>query len=178
MHNKLSKIIVTLLIILIILIAMFSVLRSLFPRKHMDIIEKYCQAYGVDEILILSLIKAESNFNAEAVSHAGAKGIMQITEDTFEFCNKSTKSGEGNIFNPEDNIRAGVWYLSYLTERYNNNIKSAISAYNAGATNVDNWLRDKRYCADGKNLDVIPFGETQRYTDKISRYKRIYEFLY
>lgn len=178
MHNRLSKIILALLIILVILISVFSVLRGLFPRKYSDIIEKYCAVYGVDELLVLSLIKAESNFDTNAVSHAGAKGIMQITEDTFEFCNEAISSEKGDIFGPEDNIRAGVWYLSYLMKRYDNNIKNTVSAYNAGATNVDNWLSDKRYSADGKTLDTIPFGETQRYTDKISRYKRIYEFLY
>lgn len=178
MHKKLSRAAFALLIIFFILLITFFTLRGLFPRTHSDIIEKYCVQYDVDTFLAMALIKAESNFKSDAVSHANAKGLMQLTEETFEFCNENLNAQYADIFNPQENIRAGVWYLSYMLKRYNGNTENAIAAYNAGATNVDNWLSDSRYSSDGKTLKEIPFGETLRHVDKISRYKKIYEFLY
>lgn len=178
MHKKLSRALIALLIIFVILVAMFTVLRGLFPRAYIDTIEKYCTEFDVDTSLVLALIKAESNFKANAVSHANAKGLMQLTDETFEFCNDSMGESDTDIFNTQSNIRAGVWYLSYLLKRYDLSIENAVAAYNAGATNVDNWLSDSRYSSDGKTLKEIPFGETLRHVNKISRYKKIYEFLY
>lgn len=178
MRKKLSRVISALFIIFFIIIIAFGVMRALFPRTHIDYIEKYSRSFGVDSSLVLALIKAESNFNPDAVSHANAKGIMQLTEETFEFCNDVMKADAGDILSPEENIRAGVWYLSYLLGRYDGNCKNALAAYNAGATNVDKWLKDSRYSDDGKTLEEIPFGETYRHTEKIARYKIIYDFLY
>ncbi len=178
MRKKLSRALLALFIIFFIVVVALSMLRTLFPRTYIEHIEKYSLRFGVDTSLVLALIKAESNFNPDAVSRANAKGIMQLTEETFDFCSDSLKTDTGNILSPEENIRAGVWYLSYLIERYNGNCKSALAAYNAGATNVDKWLGDSRYSNDGKTLKKIPFGETHRHIEKITRYKIIYDFLY
>ena len=178
MRKKLSRVVFALFIIFFIIIIAFGLMRSLFPRRHIDYIEKYSRRFKVDSSLVLALIKAESNFNPDAVSHANAKGIMQLTEETFAFCNDSLKTDGGDILSPEGNIRAGVWYLSYLIGRYDGNFKNALAAYNAGATNVDKWLSDLRYSDDGKTLKEIPFGETYRHIEKITRYKIIYDFLY
>ena len=56
------------------------------------------------------------------------------------------------------------------------NEKNAIAAYNAGYGNVDKWLEDKNYSADGKNLDTIPFEETDKYVKKVMLYKKIYSY--
>ena len=178
MRKRLSRVVSALFIIFFIIIIAFGVMRALFPRAHIEYIKKYSHKFGVDSSLVLALIKAESNFNTDAVSHANAKGIMQLTEETFEFCNDTLKTDAGDILSPEENIRAGVWYLSYLIERYNGSCKNALAAYNAGATNVDKWLSDSRYSDDGKTLKEIPFGKTYRHTEKITRYKIIYDFLY
>lgn len=178
MHKKLLRAALALLIVSVILSGTYFVLRALFPRTHSDIIDKYCAEFNVDTHLAAALIKAESNFDENAVSHANAKGLMQLTEETFDFCNKNLNMENSDIFNPHSNIRAGVWYLSYLLNRYGGNTDNAVAAYNAGATNVDNWLSDSRYSADGKTLKEIPFGETLRHVEKISRYRAIYKFLY
>ena len=150
---------------------------GLFPIKHENSIQKYCDMYGVDTHLILALIKAESNFKDDAVSHANATGLMQLTKETFAFFEETTNA-RGDIENPNDNIHAGVWYLSYLLERYEGNTKNALAAYNAGLSNVDTWLKDPLISSDGKTLKKIPFGETARYTEKVSRYTIIYRMLY
>ncbi len=151
--------------------------RGLFPVKYEDSIRKYCDMYDVDIYLVLALIKAESNFKEDAVSHANASGLMQLTKQTYTFFEESTKV-KGNIQNPDDNIHAGVWYLSYLLNRYNGDVKNALAAYNAGLSNVDSWLNDPKISADGRTLKEIPFGETARYTEKVSRYTTIYRMLY
>lgn len=171
------RVFLTPVIIFLILIVALLICRGLFPLNHYSVIERYCEEYGVEEHLVSALIKAESNFNKSAVSHAHAKGLMQLTDSTFEEC-MNTLGTEGDIFSTEDNIRAGVWYLSHLMEKYNGNVENAIAAYNAGGANVDKWLSDSRYSSDGKSLDTIPFGETSRHVEKIRRYSKIYKFLY
>ena len=178
LHCK--KIIPALSSILIIIMLTVLLLRGIFPLKHSDLIEKYCHRYCVDRDIVLALIKAESNFSENAVSHASAKGLMQLTESTFFYCMEKIDHHVKNadIFDPEQNIHAGVWYLSFLLDKYNGNIINAVAAYNAGLANVDNWLASPKYSYDGKNLHTIPFGETERHVSKIIKYKKIYSLLY
>lgn len=168
-----------LIIIFLIIAAALTVCRGLFPVKYFSIIDKYCKEYKVDSSLVLALIKAESNFESEVVSHAGAKGLMQLTQETFDYCREQMGIDRGSdIFREEENIRVGIWYLAHLTKRYDGNIKNAVAAYNAGATNVDKWLSNTDYSEDGKTLDDIPFSETKRHSEKIRRYTVIYKLLY
>jgi len=178
--NNIFKISAAILIIALIIIISFTALCGIFPSKHTDLIHRYCNEYDVDPYLVLSLIKAESNFKTDAVSTADAKGLMQLTQETFEHCMQSLGKSfsDEDIFNPETNINAGVWYLGVLLKKYDGNTQNAVAAYNAGATNVDKWLSDKAYSSDGKTLDEIPFGETARHVKKIDRYYKVYKFLY
>ncbi len=178
MSKKHLRLFSAIICIALIICISFLALRKLFPAPYQDTINKYCKKYCVDKWIVTALIKAESNFNEDAVSHAGAKGIMQVTDETFSFCRENTKIESNDIFSPEANIHAGVWYLSYLTEKYDGNTRNALAAYNAGMGNVDKWLKDARYSSDGKTLQEIPFSETVRYTEKINRYKIIYRILY
>ena len=171
---------IALLIILSIVTLCAAVIYRLFPLKHADTINKYCDKFDVSPYLVMALIKAESNFNEDAVSHAGAKGLMQLTDETFEHCTKvlAADFSPKEIFNPDANICAGVWYLSYLLEKYGGNITNAVAAYNAGASNVDKWLGDTALSPDGKTLLNIPYGETKRHCEKIKTYNKLYKFLY
>ena len=179
MHN-IFKISTAILIIALIILISLTALRGIFPSKHNDLIQRYCSKYDVDPYLVLSLIKAESNFKTDAVSSADAKGLMQLTQETFEHCMKSLGKSfsSEDILNPDTNINAGVWYLGTLLKKYDGNTQNAVSAYNAGATNVDKWLSDTTYSPNGKTLDKIPFGETARHVKKIDRYYKVYKFLY
>jgi len=178
MHKLFKKILWALICITIIICISFSVLRHLFPLAHYDIIDKYCKKYNVDENLVLALAKAESNFNEKAASHAGAKGVMQVTDETFDFCKENTELETENIFDIDTNIHAGIWYLSFLSEKYDGNTKNILAAYNAGMGNVDRWLEDKQYSYDGNTLEDIPYEETRHYIEKIDRYETIYSILY
>lgn len=176
--HKFLKLLFAFLIMLAVFAAMLFFARGLFPQKYTDEIEKYCDEFDVEKSLVLAVVKAESNFNPNAKSHAGANGLMQITDETFEFCCECLGIENASVSSPEDNIRAGVWYLSYLQEMYDGNIENVVAAYNAGSSNVDSWLADEKYSEDGKTLDEVPFGETRRHIKKIKAYKKIYELIY
>ena len=102
---------------------------------------------------------------------------MQLTDETYEFCKKEV-SLKGDVFSPEDNICAGVWYISYLTDKFDGELNNALAAYNAGASNVAKWLKNEKFSRDGKVLSATPYRETNRYIKKIFYYEKIYSLLY
>ncbi len=174
MRNK----VINLLLALGCLILAFVLARTLiyreFPAPYRSAVEKYGREYGVDTSLIYAVIKAESNFDPAAVSHAGAKGLAQLTDDTAAYVADmiGISYDSGDSFKAEKNIRLSVYYLHYLLNKYNGDLPCTIAAYNAGEGNVDRWL------AENGNIDAIPFKETERYVKKVRLYRRIYRILY
>ena len=116
------------------------------------IIAKASQKYGVDVGLIKAVIKAESNFNSQAVSHAGAQGLMQLMPAT------ARSLGVNDSFDPEQNVMAGTRFLKDMLHRYSGNVDSALAAYNWGPGNVD------------RRPDALP-RETRDY---LARVKQLY----
>ena len=133
------------------------------PLRHEDIIRQQAADKGVPADLIAAVIYAESRFR-DQTSHAGARGLMQITPNTAKLI--ETLSG-GQTFEFEDlsdpdiNIRYGTFYLRYLMDKFDENEVAALAAYNAGETNVAAW--------GGSNvqLDDIPFPETRGYVEDV-----------
>ncbi len=158
----------------VIFFAVFFACRAIFPFKYKSLVQTYCSEYKIDIYLVLSLIKAESNFDENAESTAGAKGLMQLTPATFSHCAKIIPlSDDADILSVKDNLRCGIWYLAFLLDKYGGNTTNATAAYNAGPATVDKWL------ANGTlNASNAPYGETSRHISKIKRYMRIYRFLY
>ncbi len=106
---------------------------------------------GVEDALVHSVIRAESNYNARAVSPKGALGIMQLIPST------ARRFGVVNVFDPKENIEGGVRYLRFLLDYYQNDYVRAIAAYNAGEGAVD------------KYHGIPPYPETQNYVVRVAK---------
>jgi len=148
----------------------------LFPTTYKRQIETYSEKYGVDISLIYAIIKAESNFNKNATSSKGAKGLMQLMDDTASWCSSKCGVSYDNIYNINTNLELGTFYISYLLDKYDGEETLALAAYNAGQGNVDKWLSDPDVSIDGKKLTTIPFDETDKYIKKITVFKKIYAY--
>lgn len=177
---KIIRSIVSTLIIVVILLAAIAGAYKLFPLKYLHEIRTYADEMGVDRYLVAALIKAESNFDVNAVSRADAKGVMQLTDSTALFCAEKlgVEFESGDIYSPAVNIRLGVFYLKRMLELFNDDESLAVAAYNAGEGRVRQWLDDPSLTTDGEKLHSIPYKETERHVQKIKMYKKIYKLLY
>lgn len=172
------SILVFLLLLTLILGAGTLYLR-VFPIRYESQIEKYAQEYDVDVNLVYAVINTESGFDKDVVSSAGAVGLMQVTQETGEFIAKKmelTDFKTEDLQDPETNIRMGIFYLSYLTTLYDDEI-NVLAAYNAGPNRVKTWLEDPAYSSGGV-LTLIPFPETRDYVEKVMFRKKVYQTLY
>ncbi|MBE7053293.1 MAG: lytic transglycosylase domain-containing protein [Ruminococcaceae bacterium] len=174
------KITIALLIVFILTIFLYKpVMKMYYPLKHEVLIENISSKYNVDKYLVMGVISAESRFDINAKSHKGAKGLMQLTDSTAMWCNNNFNLNYKNIdlFSAETNIEIGCIYLEYLIDTYES-IETALAAYNAGPGNVNKWLKNENYSKDGKTLDVIPYGETKDYVEKVTKRRNSYFELY
>ena len=151
---------------------------AVFPCKYKNQVFSVCSKTQIKPELVFAVIKTESSFNQEKVSKKGARGLMQIMPSTANYVSELYFSNQSfDLFSPNENILIGVTYLDYLIKRFCD-IKTALSAYNAGEGNVDIWLDDKNFSSDGKTLNYIPFKETREYVKKVFQRVEIYKLLY
>lgn len=156
-----------------------QLLKRVYQVEYSDNVEKYADEYDIDKYLIFAIIKAESNFNKEAVSNKGAQGLMQLMYTTAEEIAESLdiELNKENILEPDININLGTKYISVLNQKYGN-MNLALVAYNAGSGNVDNWIKDGVLKSDGSDIENVPFTETNNYVRKILRDYDIYKLIY
>jgi soluble lytic murein transglycosylase-like protein len=135
-----------------------SRLRSAKESAEFDrLIQTACQRYGVEFALVKAVIKAESAFDPQALSSAGARGLMQLMPET------AALHGVSDIHAPHENIEGGVRHLRLLLDRFNGDLTLALAAYNAGAGAVDRYN------------GVPPYQETQEYVQRVLRYREDYK---
>jgi soluble lytic murein transglycosylase len=150
------------------------------PLRHEDIIRQQARDKDLDPSLIAAVIYQESKFR-DQTSHAGARGLMQITPETAEFIAKRSGGvafSQEDLATPQINISYGAYYLRYLMDHYDGNTELALAAYNAGQTNVDKWVREAGGRERFDRTDDIPFPETREYVENVfdlrGDYRRVY----
>lgn len=188
-RNKAFPITVLIILALILIFAgntLYKILNEKYllknyPIKYQEYVEKYSLENNVDKFLIYAIIKTESNFDPEAVSNAGARGLMQIMDETFQWIRFRLGDDENTdydiMFDPKQNIRYGCYLIGYLIN-YFDDTDCAVCAYHAGIGSVDSWLSNTNYSKDGKKLDTVPASDTGHYLDKIKKALNNYYTIY
>ena len=140
-----------------------TVMNTAYPRKYDEYVTYYAGKYQIDPYILYSIIRTESNFNPQAESNVGARGLMQITEITFDWIKTKIAPDEpltfDDLYDPEVNIRFGSYFISYCLQRDDDDL-------------------DSQYSQDGKVLDAFPYPQMRRYvqkvTDAYAQYSEIY----
>ena len=156
--------------------------RLLYPRKYSRQVEQWAAEYELDPLLVYAFIRTESGFDPAATSSVEARGLMQMTEETFIWLRSKIAPDEGllfaDLYDPETSIRFGCYYLHLCMERYNGDVATAAAAYHSGWGTVDALLQMEEHSADGETLQGFPYNQMNHYVKKITscyaRYQRIY----
>ncbi len=127
-------------------------------KKYDSTIRSIAKSYKLPHTLLHAVITAESSYNPDAISKAGAVGLMQLMPETAK------QYGVKNRRNPRENIYGGTRYLRYLLKLFNNNLVLALAAYNAGEGTV------KKY-----GNKIPPYKETRNYVKKVIKYYKKYK---
>lgn len=185
--SKKPAIILTILLLIATLVGFAGyfgynyLIRVTHPIKYSGYVEKYSRDNDLNKYLVYSVIKTESGFDNGAVSNVGARGLMQITEPTFEWIRYKLGEDEETVyldmFDPETNIKYGCYLLGFLSDEFGN-IEAIMSAYHAGRGEVNGWLADRSISSDGVHLDTIPIPDTNHYVAKIKKALETYTGLY
>ena len=97
-----------------------------YPQRFTEYVEYYAGKYGIDPMILYAFIRTESNFDPNADSDAGARGLMQITEVTFDWIKMKIAPKESltfdDLYDPETNIRFGSYFVSYCLDRYSGHL--------------------------------------------------------
>ena len=178
------------ILVVIIFVVLFVLILAFFPKiekeyiyqtDFSELVEKNSEKYDIDKYLIFAVIKTESDFNENATSNVGARGLMQMMPDAFDWV--KFKIGDerditfDDMFTPEYNIEYGTFLLSFLLDRYDDK-NLAIAAYHSGMGNVDKWLSDKDISSDGETIDNFPSKVTNHYVEKVLKAYESYKNLY
>lgn len=149
-----------------------AVERMAYPREYAPDVRQYAAQYGLEENMLYAVIRTESGFAPQAESDAGARGLMQITDETFAWIKSKIAPDEAitfdDLFDPQTNIRFGAYLLSVCLARYGGDLPTAAAAYHSGMGLVDSLLAQPEYSADGTTLSAFPYRQMNRYVYKIS----------
>lgn len=154
--------------------------RYCYPCRYETFVTRSAAENGIDPYLLFALIKTESDFQPDATSAVGARGLCQIMEDTYDWIRwklDDTQTSYDDMYDPETGIRYGAYLLGSLYQEFGS-CEVALAAYHAGRGAVNEWLSDTQYSPDGRTLDRIPIDDTAHYVSKVMRAYEIYQKLY
>lgn len=155
--------------------------RALYPCRYSQTVTSWAEEYDVDPLAVYSIIRTESGFDPKAESNVGARGLMQITEETFAWIKlqiaPAEQIGFDDLYDPEVNIRFGAYYLARCTARYGD-LATAAAAYHSGWGTVDTLLKNEAYAKDATTLAEFPYEQMNLYVYKVrrtfDRYRQLY----
>lgn len=156
-----------------------------YPRRFASQVELWAQEYDLDPLLVYAFIRTESGFDPQAESSVGARGLMQMTEETFLWLKTKLPDTENltfdSLYEPSCSIRFGAYYLHLCLVRYEGDVETAAAAYHSGWGTVDALLAQEKFSADGRTLDEFPYAQMNHYVEKIlrsyERYTRLYSLV-
>lgn len=154
----------------------------LYPCRYSALVEQWSQEYDIDPLLVYAFIRTESGFKSDATSSAGARGLMQMTEETFVWLRAKIAQDESlqfdDLYTPEVSVRFGCYYIHLCLERYGGDVATAAAAYHSGWGTVDALLQSGEYSADGTALSSFPYSQMNNYVAKITECYTVYTRLY
>ena len=184
--KKLMRGVVVLFLVVVAVLALppvrKTVERQLYPRKYQAEVERWAEEYDLDPLLVDAFIRTESGFDSGATSSADARGLMQMTEETFLWLRgKMTDTADltfDDLYDPAVSIRFGCYYLHLCLVRYNGDLSTAAAAYHSGWGTVDALLQQAEHSADGVTLQGFPYAQMHHYVEKITSCYGVYTSLY
>jgi soluble lytic murein transglycosylase len=153
-----------------------------YPQGYWTAIVTNARKYGIDPFFVAAIIREESQFRPDALSPAGARGVMQVMPETGEWIARNAGIAgfeRASLFEADVNISVGTWYVSHLMKRFRGNLTLVSAAYNAGPQAAASWTGREHATADPSTyVESIPYAETRGYVKKVLRnyaeYRRLY----
>jgi soluble lytic murein transglycosylase len=151
-----------------------------YPRPYSTTVEAAAAEFDVDPLLVWAIMRQESEFDPEALSYVGARGLMQVMPSTQDWV--AEQLGEdispGAAFTPGASVQMGAWLLRFLLNYFDGDVELAIAAYNGGAGSVDIWLADPLISNRDDFLRWVGYGETREYLTQVALNYQVYQALY
>ena len=150
-----------------------------FPVEYGSLVAPNAEQRNLDPSWVMGLMRSESAMAPDAVSSAGALGLMQVMPGTARQLSRRhsiSYSGKSQLLQPETNIRFGTAFLGDLMERYNGSEALASGAYNAGPHVVDRWVADRQTSDPAIWIDTLPYFETRDYIPRVLAFSTIYDW--
>jgi soluble lytic murein transglycosylase len=155
--------------------------RLAFPLPYRQSVERHAAANKLDPFLVAGLIRQESEFNAGAISRAGAYGLMQVMPSTGRQLARRLRIRRFSsrmLLQPEVNIRLGTMYLRQMLTLHDGDMHATLSSYNAGKSRTDSWMTWANYREPAEFIENVPFTETRNYIQSVLRNADFYRRLY
>ena len=150
-----------------------------FPLAYRETVATHAKNYQIPQELVYAIIRQESTFRDDAVSSAGAEGLMQVMPATARTISKLDKIAyfdKKQLFSSQMNINIGVAYLQQLAKRYDKNQLLMIAAYNAGPKQVTYWLKNHPPKEIDIWIETLPWHETRNYLKNIIAFYAVYQY--
>ncbi len=149
---------------------------KIYPIHYRESIARVAEQNDLDPYLVAAVARAESGWDPEAVSHAGATGLMQLMPGTAAWITGFASwqgSDDPDLTNPEESLELGAFYLAYLFKYFGDDTRLALAAYNAGQGTVSGWLREG---SSSESLEItdIPIDETREFVERVEYYRGVY----